>query len=486
MEKFLGFFSKYSKIIIIGGIILAVLFFISNVAATGILFALFLFAVGMFIIQRQKNKKQARIMASIFSIVFLIHLLLAFFVYYANFQPFSGGQGDYNDYHIVAKVISERVVQGNFSLQKFDLPFGVSHYYPVIIGYIYAFTVPEMLIGQVFNAFVLALAILISYLLVIEIGRSEREAFWVSLIINFYPSLSFFSAIMLKDILVVFFSLLSLLFVLKLIKQFSWPKFFILYAALFGLTHFRFYVAYALMAALGISWILFSNLEFKKRFAYGFIMFLFLGLLPQITGIGEGYFAMNSVKRFFNVKTMNYYREVVYVEGYKQAREERKQEDISLIIPPEPTPVQNSGEDRTWGEDSSVIIKTGTGNPVDFVKNSIISFFYTLLGPFPWQLKQLKHLFVLPEVIPWYFALFVTIFGIVKSIRGQYKLILPLLLFSFFLLLGLSFFITNFGILTRIRIPAFLVLLCLLPFGFEKLKSIKVPFLEKYIFDQKL
>jgi len=454
-----------------------------KVFVISILFSILLLAIGLFFIQKQNDGNKKKVATLIFLIAFLSHLLFAFFIYYTDFQPFSGGKGDYTDYHIMANAVSERVRDGNFSLQNFQLPFGVSHYYPVIIGYIYAITVPEMIIGQIFNAFVLAMTIMLVYLLVLEIGRSSREGFWVSMIANIYPSFAFFSGIMIKDVMVVFFSILSLLYTIKIINNFSWYKFFILYCALFGLTHFRFYVAYALMATLGICWILFSNLKISKRIGYGLIMFVLLGLLPQITGVDEGYFAAKSVGRYINIKTFQYYREVAYLPNYIK----NKADDIVDSFKPEPKnqiipagTIDQDNEDRNWGEDSSIVIRTGLNSPRLFVKNTILAFLNMLLGPFPWQILYLKHLFVVPEIIYWYFILFFVIFGVLKHFKVYFVKILPVLLFSLFLLVGFSFFITNFGILTRIRIPAFLSLMCLLPLGFSVLNNIKVPFFEKY------
>ncbi|MEK7124176.1 MAG: hypothetical protein AAB877_00620 [Patescibacteria group bacterium] len=478
----LNFFKKYAVLIIISLLFLAAASFIDKTLAVSLFFSLFLASLGLFLISKVKDKKQRKIMSVIFLIVFAAHLALAFFIYYANFQPFSEGHGDYSEYHIMAEVISERLKQGNFSLQNLPLDFGASHYYPVLIAYVYAFVIPKMIIGQIFNTFILALTILILYLIVLELGRSAREAFWVSIISGFYPSLAFFSAIMLKDIVVVFFFAVSLFFILKLIKQFNWLNFLALYTALFGLTHFRFYVAYALVASFVICWIFFSNLELKKRLGYGFLMILLFGFLPQITGIGEGYMGSNSVKRYFNLRAIQYYREAVYVpedikdnvaELEKELRLENRKQLIPAGIKSEDT------GDRNWGEDSSIQIAANVNSPIGFIKNSFLSFLNVLLGPYLWQIKKVKHLYVLPEIIPWYVIIFFVALGVVKSIKKHYKLILPLLIFSLVLLGGFSLFITNFGVFTRIRIPAFLALLLLLPFGFEKLKSIKIPFLEK-------
>jgi len=104
-----------------------------------------------------------------------------------------------------------------------------------------------------------------------------------------------------------------------------------------------------------------------------------------------------------------------------------------------------------------------------------------LLGPFPWQLKKPQQFLILPEAIAWYFLLFFIVRGIVKYIKTKYKVIIPLVLFSVLVFGVLGVFLNNYGITTRIRIPAVLSLLCLLPLGFKglkkSLKDVKIPFL---------
>src|SRR3989344_3403890 len=211
----INFFGKYAKLIMVSGLILAAFSFIDKTLVISMLFCFFLASLALFSINKVKDGEQKRILSVIFLIAFATHLALAFFIYYANFQPFSEGHGDYNDYHIMASVIAQRVKQGNFSLQNLPLNFGASHYYPVVIAYLYAFTIPNMLMGQILNTFMVALTVLLSYLIVLELGRSRREAFWVSMVANAYPSLAFFSALMLKDVFVVFFCVLSMFFVIK-------------------------------------------------------------------------------------------------------------------------------------------------------------------------------------------------------------------------------------------------------------------------------
>ncbi|MFA5878114.1 MAG: glycosyltransferase family 39 protein [Candidatus Staskawiczbacteria bacterium] len=468
--KPLEFFSKYQKFIIASCLLLLVFSFFDKVLSVGTIFVFFLASISMSLIGQCKEEKQRKILGALFLIILSLHILVVLFFYYTNFQPFSGGYGDYVVYDQQAQEIVGRVQQGNFSLQNLDLP----NYYPAIIGYIYAFTIPSMLMGQLFNAWLATLIAIFVYLIVREAGRSEKEGFLVGLIASVYPSLVFFGSLMLKDSLVVLLSIIGLLLVLKIIKRFSWSKFLAFYIILTALIHFRFYIGFALMFSFIISWFLVSTFSFKKRITYGVIILFLLGFSPQFLGLG--YYGFKNFGVFLNVEKITYYREKVYAPSDKPSQIQSQQ-----ITPESTTPESTTPQPTVFrsGRGSSVVIKTGFENPLIFLRNTALSFACAFLGPFPWQITRPKHLFVLPELIAWYFLLFFIIKGITKSIREQYRVILPVLIFSLLVFGTLALFITNFGIITRIRIPAFLSLLCLFPFGFKWLKDAEIPLLSK-------
>jgi len=460
--------SKYQKFIIYAVLCLAIIFFISffdKTLAVGLIFISFLSALTFLIINR--NKEQAKILGLLFLIAILIHLAAVLFIYYANFQPFSGGGGDYTHYNFTAQEIATRIRQGNFSLQGI----GIGHYYPVIVGYIYAFTMPEMLIGQLFNAWLVALCVIFVYLIVQEIGGSKKQGFLVGLIVTVYPSLLFYGSLLLKDALAVLLCIIGLLLMLKLIRRFFWSKFLLFYIVLGCSIHFRFYVGYALLLCFILCWLMFSNLKVKKRLVYAVLIIFVLGFLPEIA-TGQGYYGRKFLKQFLNRERITYYREIVYAP-IAQPSPAEPAEPAESAEPAEPAEL---AELAPIGPGSSVVVETGFENPFTFLKNSAISFTYSLFGPFPWQMKHLRHLFVLPEMIAWYFLFFFAIKGVVKSIR-RYRVILPLVIFSLLSLGVLSLFINNFGIITRIRMPVFISLVCLTPFGFKKLNNIKIPFI---------
>ncbi|MEK7540621.1 MAG: hypothetical protein AAB529_00045 [Patescibacteria group bacterium] len=495
-----NFYSPHLLTIIISSyLLLTIVSLFDKTLAMGIIFIVFLTSVVFSIFKKIGFKTKT--IYTLFLIALLIHLGTVFFIHYIGFQPFSGSAGDYSEYDVIARQISERIRQGNFSVQGLD----VGHNYPVILGYIYILTLPQALIGQMFNAWLIALLVVFVYLIVMEIGGLKKEAFLAGLIVSIYPSLLFFGSLLLKDALVALSFSIVLLLILKLLKAFSWPKFIIFYVALSALFHFRLYIACAAVLTFIACWFLFSNLKIKKRLIYGVIIIALLGFLPNISGgtsNGAGYFGINFMKAFLNQKMITYYREFlavanpeippavespVTVEPSAAAKPSVATKppatvkpsatvESSVTVKPtataEPKPSGFTDNPITKrGRGSNVIVKTGFGNPFIFLKNSLISFIYASLGPFPWQMRYLRHFLILPETILLYFSIFFIIKGIKKPIKS---LAFTLLFFSILLLAVLSVFIANFGITTRIRVPAFISLFALAPFGINWTSNNKI------------
>lgn len=426
--------------------LLAALFF-DKALFFGILLVVILSAITFYILN--KFKLATKPVCLIFFIVLFVHSAMAMFVYYTNFQPFGGG--DFLLYQDIAEQVAQRIHLGIFYLD------GISylHYYPVLMGAVYALTMPKMIIAQLISAWLVALSVLLAYLIVIEIGGSKKSAFLIGLIINVYPSYFYFGSLMLKDTFVVPLVLSGLLLSIKMFKKFDALNFFGFFIILTSAIHLRFYIGFALMFSFIVCWFLLSNLKIKKRILYGFIFIFILGFSPYF--LGYGYYGLTPLKGYLNKRTITTYREVVYA--------------------PDSGPASASASGSTScsegkaGVGSSVVVKTGfdEGN-AKFVKNYFVSFIYAFLGPFPWQLKYKRHLLFLTETIPWYFLLCFIAWGIYKAFKNSgflkmldyYKYSFMLLLFSAMALGALSLFINNFGIIVRIRMPAVIALLCLI------------------------
>lgn len=440
-----------NKIILFILIALGLISFLDKALAVGLLLVLFLCLITFLILLKIGIKDKELYL--IFLIALLIHLAAALFIYYTEFQPFGGG-ADYDGYNKTAIEIAQRFKQGNFSLQGLHF----KHYFALVIGIIYTLALPEMIVGQLFTVWLTAISVLFAYLIIREINGSKKWAFLIGLIVCIYPSYLYFGSLLLKDTLVVPLVLSALFLFIKMLKNFSWKNFLIFYIILTCSIHFRFYIGYALLFSFIFCWFLVSTLNLKKRVIYGIVIVFLLGFSSQV--LGYGYYGAKTLKTYLKPETIIIYREVVYAPSASATS-------------------SSASSTASSGIGSSFVVKTGFEKPSNFVINYSKSFIYSLLGPFPWQIRYQRQLFALLETIPWYFLLFILVFGIVGSVKRKgilktikhYQFAIPLLMFAIISLGALSLFITNFGIITRIRIPSFIALLCLMPisFNYEKI-----------------
>lgn len=463
-------FNKYYNLIVVVLIALIAIAFFDRALVLGLIVLSFLMLITFFVLSKLglRNKTLFRLLI----IVLIIHLGAVLFIYYFDFQPFSGGTGGYKNCHIIATEISENFKQGNFSFE------GVSHYengrypyryYALVIGVLYTITMPEMIIGQIFGVWLAILAIIFVYLIVKELGVSRKWAFIIGLIVTLYPSYLFYSSLLLKDGLVTLLSLFGLLLCLRLIKNFSWKKFIIFYLSLGLLIHFRIYVGYALFFSFIVSWILLSKLKpLKKKVIYGIIIVILLGFLPEIS-IDQGFYGIKTFKNFFNPEALVYYQQEAYFPSSLISEEISKAESISEQLAKEKKIKLGGikGYDSSWPKEEIVFKQ----RPYKYLSNEFKYFIYISFGPLPWQLKKPIHYLALLEMIPWYILFLFIIKGIYQSIKNRNKLVFPLILFSLMVLVSISIFINNFGIITRIRTPAFIALLSLIPLGYTKFKK---------------
>ena len=364
----------------------AFLFFFDKALSIGLYFLLFLTAATFLVLFLAGMKDKT--LFYLLCIFFLVHLAAVLFIYYTNFKPFGGG-ADYDLYHQTAVEISQRFQQGNFSLEGLD----IRHSFPVLIGIVYFLTLPEMLIGQLFTVWLALASGILAYLIVSEISGSRVRAFWLGLVICFYPSYIYFGSVLLKDTVTVPLVLAGLLLSIKIFKDFSWQKFLSFFIILTAVINLRFYIGYALLYGFAISWFFIAKFELKKRIKYGIIVFLILGFSPLLAG--DGYFGYNDIKSFLKPERITFYREITY-----------NTPPASAHTPPASAHTPPASAETSEGEGSTFVIKTGFGQgPFKFLQNYFQSFIYGLLGPFPWQIKYKRQIIALIEVIPWYFLL---------------------------------------------------------------------------------
>jgi hypothetical protein len=373
----------------------------------------------------------------IFLITSLVHVAAVVFFNVTHFQLFfcsTAAPCDYVLYNKSAIEISEQFRLGNFLLKgitKMYPDIFITHIYPFLVAAIYTIFSPNIILGEIFNAFLCGLVCLLVYLVVIEIGGTEKGAFISGLIVSFYPSLILNGSLLLKDALEVCLSIAVLLMMIRLIKKFSFREFGFFCLLLIPTINLRFYLGYALMTTFIICWPVFcKNINLKKRIIYMVAIIFIFGFLPQISASNQGYWGITSVKYYLAPKTVKYYRETAY---------------------------SNVG--------MSLNLKTDLAHPLNLVGNFSESFIYVLLGPLPWQIMHSRQLLVLFETIPWYFLLYFIVKGIIKSVKRKNFLISVPIVFSVIFLIVIAVFDSYYGYIMRIRMSAFISLLCIASLG---------------------
>lgn len=447
--------------------------------AVGLLLFAFLTAIVFIVLKRFKiDNKNIYIL---YTVIFLTHFAAVLFLYLTEMKALGGG-ADFDGYHQNAIEIANRFSHFNFSLEGlFTL-----HYFPVVIGVIYIFTLPVVIVGQMFVVWLACISIVLLYFLCLEIGASKKISFLVSLLLAIYPSYLYFGNVLLKDTIIIPIAISAMLVLIKVCKNFSWQKFILFFVLLTLLTHFRFYIGLAMLITFLISWILVSNKSMKVRVKYGIIFFVLLGFAPMLTGYG--YYAISPMQQFFNKDAIKNFREVVYApsdlfqKSDECARCERSLNNLTEIN------LDNIEENACFicyktdnaGSGSSFLVATSFDNPVSFMKNYVISFASSVFGPLPWQLKYKRHLMFLVETIPVYIFTILILMSFIRVIKRNglkrfimlNKYIVPILLFAVISMGALSLYINNFGIIFRIRMPVFILFLSVLALALTIDKSL--------------
>ncbi|OHA65122.1 MAG: hypothetical protein A3D64_01450 [Candidatus Wildermuthbacteria bacterium RIFCSPHIGHO2_02_FULL_49_9] len=420
-----------------------------------------------------------------FLLVFVVvsHAVFTLFVHYAGFQPFGTGGGDFIRYNMAAQEVAENLRAGTFSLEQARIgnflelepeEIWVPHYFPLILGYVYALVTPAMVVGQLFMVWLAALAVLTLYFLTLEVGATRLWAFLVALLGSFYPSFFFLTSYVLKEALIILLALLSLLLLLKLLKRFSWGNYILLFLIAIPLANLRSEIYDIFAVTFFVFWFGVARMEWRRRVLVGVVIFFLYGFAPVVAmkGTQNGYYDYRTFASL-NVKTALNLKENAYLQFIP-----RIADPVKTVQPTMHEQVQREGQQEPLrkvtyefqrGRTSTVEdLKVGADNPSSFIWNQARAFAFVTLGPFPWQFSESRHAATLVETIPWLFLVPFIIRGIWKKFREDKRTpALALVLFALGMFIVVAFFINNFGITMRIRMPAVFALLPFLPFAFS-------------------
>lgn len=343
-------------------------------------------------------------------------LCLALHLYSINvglggFAPYSNIQDDRTYW-----AISNQLIQG---VEPNLLP----NSYPVVLAFVYLVTGPNLLIGQLINAFAGALSVYFGVIIAREISNSIHLPKFAlkyavgrsGLFLSFYPTALFHSTQLLKDPLTILFGIINLyacVLILTRKKLYFWILWGI---SLYASYTFRPYAAVSLAACFIAYLITCWRTTLQKKLLVSVVVLLLLGLLPSFLGIG--FFASDLIQPWLDSDKLSTTR-----EGFSDGG-------------------------------SVTDVAVDYSNPLGFLLTFPLSWANIMFGPFPWQIRSAVQATALPETLIMWFLAFRVFVPSIRQRRQQSESQDDKLLVIFcFLLVGtIALFNDNFGTTVRLR-----------------------------------
>lgn len=398
-------------VIILSSLAMGTMFFLFPNGPTAVLVGGLVTAPVILVLTRQSEERE--FLLKIFYAALILRIACALFINTLELQQFFGP--DSLTYDIYGKAISDYWlgnIAGNDPLYLKASNQSISGWgMPYIVGVVYLIAGENPLAMQFFCAVLGAATAPAIYVAAREIFSNKRVATVSALITAFSPSMILWSSQALKDGMIVFFLVLSIMAVLKLQKRFSYEYVLLLMVSLIGILSLRFYIFYMLAVAIVGCFIIGQSSTVAstvKRIA----ILLVIGIGVTSLGIGRG---TSEDLSQFNLKK-----------------------------------VQNTREDLArgsagFGKDLDVSTTEGalTALPIGFT--------YLMLAPFPWQLGNLRQAITMPEMIAWWSAIPFLIMGLVYTIRNRLQASIGVLMFTLMLTVAYSLYQGNVGTAYRQR-----------------------------------
>ncbi|MEP7272127.1 MAG: hypothetical protein ABI882_11535 [Acidobacteriota bacterium] len=92
---------------------------------------------------------------------------------------------------------------------------------------------------------------------------------------------------------------------------------------------------------------------------------------------------------------------------------------------------------------------------------------YFLFAPFPWMIRNLNHVLILPEMILWWLASPFLFRGFWIALRRRLRSSMAILMFTFGLSFAYALYLTNFGTAHRMRVQVLGFFIIFVSIGWE-------------------
>lgn len=240
--------------------------------------------------------------------------------------------------------------------------------------------------------------------------------------LSLYPFSVFYSTQLIRDSIILLLGILNIFFMVRLLQQNK--NIYWLFIVLCSLILYviRPYAAIFIIASFVLYFFVRKNI--KRKVCTVLIMIPVAAIVPYFAGYGL--FGLSYIKPLLSLEKLIAFRERVYSIG-----------------------------------GSSVGIDFNLDNPISFVGSYLYSYLTVLLGPFPWQIKSLVHLFALPEAMFFWILFPLWVKLLIALFRGRMQYEGFLLLFALLMIAGVAIFSDNVGANTRLRLLPITALLIL-------------------------
>lgn len=349
-------------------------------------------------------------LVTLFLTALLARIAFGSFVHYYSWQSFFGG--DAQTYDIYGNWLSEiwtGVNKTDAIIRTTNSGWGM----PYLVAVIYTIVGRNIFAAQCFCAVIGAATAPLVYYCAHQIFGNRRVGRFAALLVAFYPAFIIWSGQLLKDGLIVFLLVLTIMMVLQLQKKFSYTAIIIMILALFGILSLRFYIFYMVaVAAVGSFIVGFSSST--KVILMRLIFLVLIGF--SLTYLGVLRTAEQDVEQYTDLN-----------------RVQASRRDLARA---------GSG----FGQDLDVSTTEGAISAIP------IGFTYLMLAPFPWQITSSSQLMTLPDMLVWWSMIPFVLMGLWFSIKHRLRNSIAILIFSLMLTIAYSIFQGNVGMAYRQRI----------------------------------
>lgn len=392
----------------------------------GTLFFLLLLAGGyVFVAGSAEDRREGPAHAKLFVVAYLLRFALSVGIYQFGLVSVFGDE-DASGWWTGVGMKANWDRQG---MNIFLLPYAMAgafegHHkgYSYLLGAVFFLTnSPFRLVAAALNGFFGAMTVVYTY----RIARSLFSpwvAHWVGLWTTWFPSMLIWSALTVKEPVVIFLETLAMWGCVRVRRHgLSIPHLALCGVTIVLLIPFRFYAAYIVFAAVLVALVAPEVLR-PQRARPGMVLAVLLGAVI----IGTSTFA----RRERELETMNLDR----VQNFRQ--------DVAT---------GGAKYGARTGVNTGVDVRTPSG----FAMGAGIGAAHLLLAPFPWQLgggSSLRMILSLPELMYWWWLVFVGLYpGIRLCISKRLNDVLVLLLFILGFGLLYSVMFGNVGLVFRQR-----------------------------------